>query len=467
MNILILGAGRVGESVAENLVSEQNDITMIDTDPRRLRLLQDRLDLRGVTGNGIHPTVLMAAGIQDADMLIACAALDETNLVVCKLARERFNVTTTIARLRSAEFQDDQAPDLRASFGVDAVICPEASVTRYIHKLVEYPEALQVLEFAMGRVSLIAVRAISGGPMVGHIISELPHLVPDIAMRFVAIYRTDERGSDRQILCDGETRIEPGDEVFVLAATHDIRRVLGTLRRRGDPVRRVIIAGGGKVGLRLARQLANDCRVKVIESNAQRCEYLATQLPGDTLVLNADSTDEELLENENVRDTELFLALTSDDEDNIMSCLLAKRLGAKRVLALLNRRAYADLVQGTQIDIALSPAQTVIGELLTHVRRGDVEAVYSLRRGDAEALEAVAHGDRKSSKVVGRRIEEVALPAGAQIGALVRGEGPEGRVIIPHHDTAIESGDHVIVFLPHKRMVREVERLFQVGATFL
>jgi trk system potassium uptake protein TrkA len=467
MNILILGAGRVGESVAENLVSEQNDITMIDTDPRRLRLLQDRLDLRGVTGNGIHPTVLKAAGIEDADMLIACAALDETNLVVCKLARERFNVTTTIARLRSAEFQDDQAPDLRDSFGVDAVICPEASVTRYIHKLVEYPEALQVLEFAMGRVSLIAVRAISGGPMVGRIISELPHLVPDSAMRFVAIYRTDERGSDRQILCDGATRIEPGDEVFVLAATTDIRRVLDTLRRRDEPVRRVIIAGGGKVGMRLARQLAKDCHVKVIESDAQRCEYLATQLQAETLVLNADSTDEELLENENVRDTELFLALTSDDEDNIMACLLAKRLGAKRVLALINRRAYADLVQGTQIDIALSPAQTVIGELLTHVRRGHVEAVYSLRRGDAEALEAVAHGDRKSSKVIGRRIEEVTLPAGVQIGALVRGEGPAGQVIFPHHDTVIESGDHVIVFLPHKRMVREVERLFQVGATFL
>jgi trk system potassium uptake protein TrkA len=466
MNIIILGAGRVGESVAENLVSEKNDITVIDTDPRRLRLLQNRLDLRGVTGNGIHPTVLEAAGAHDAEMLIACAALDETNLVVCKIARDLFNVTTTIARLRSAEFQDGQTSDTRTAFGVDAVICPEASVTRYIHKLVEYPEALQVLEFARGRVSLIAVRAISGGAMVGHIISELPQLVPRSAMRFVAIYRTDERGSDRQIVCDGATRIEPGDEVFVLAATKDIRRVLDTLRRRDEPVRRVLVAGGGKVGLRLARQLAAECRVKVIEANAQRCEYLATQLPGDTLVLNADSTDEELLENANVRDTDLFLALTSDDEDNIMACLLAKRLGAKRVLALINRRAYADLVQGTQIDIALSPAQTVIGELLTHVRRGQVEAVYSLRRGDAEALEAVAHGDRKSSQVVGRRIEALALPTGSQIGALVRGEREAAQVIIPHHDTVIETGDHVIVFLPHKRMVREVERLFQVGATY-
>jgi len=256
----------------------------------------------------------------------------------------------------------------------------------------------------------------------------------------------------------------------VLAATRDIRRVLDALRRRDEPVRRVMIAGGGRVGLRLAREIQDDCHVKVIESNLSRCEYLTTQLHSEALVLQGDSTDEELLETENVQDTDLFLALTSDDEDNIMACLLAKRMGARRVLALINRRAYADLVQGTQIDIALSPAQTVIGELLAYVRRGDVEAVYSLRRGAAEALEAVAHGDRKSSKVVGRRIDELPLPSGAQIGAIVRtihDAEVYQRVIIPHHDTVIETDDHVIVFVPRKRMVREIEKLFQVSATFM
>jgi trk system potassium uptake protein TrkA len=463
MHIIILGAGRVGESVAENLVSEQNDITVIDTDPERLQALQDRMDLRGVAGNGTHLSVLQAAGARDADMLIACASLDETNLVACKIARKHFSVRRTIARLRSAEFEDEAGAVLRESFGVDVMICPEESVTRYIHKLVKYPEALQVLEFGDGLVSLIAVRAISGGPMVGHIISELPQLVPDIPMRFVAIYRLDERGLDQQIVCDGATRIEPGDEVFVLSATQNIRRVLETLHRREQPVRRVLVAGGGKVGLRLARQLVrSDYRIKVIEADARRCEYLATQLPGGALVLNADSTDEELLENEGVADTDLFLALTSDDEDNIMACLLAKRMGARRVLALINRRAYADLVQGTQIDMALSPAQTVIGELLAHVRRGSVAAVYSLRRGAAEALEIVVRGDSMASRVAGRRIEEVRLPHGAQIGALVRGQGDSAQVIVAHHDTVIERGDHAIVFVPHKRMVREVERLFQL-----
>ena len=476
MNIIILGAGRVGESVAESLVSEKNDITVIDTSPQRLRELQERLDLRGVAGNGIQPSVLEAAGARDADMLIACASADETNLVACKVAHDIFSIPTRIARVRSPEFARGSKLMGTEGFAVDEIICPEESVTRTIGKLIEYPEALQVLEFAGGAVSLIAVRAVTGGPMVRHIISELPQLVPQVEMRFVAIYRKDDNGQDQRVVCDGTTRIEPGDEVFVLAATRDIRRVLECLRKRDEPVRRVMIAGGGRVGLRLARMIQNDCRLKLIEPNLTRCEYLTTQLDSHVLVLQGDSTDQDLLEREQVQDVDLFIALTNDDEDNIMSCLLAKRMGAKRVLALINRRAYADLVQGTQIDIALSPSQTVIGELLAYVRRGDVEAVYSLRRGAAEALEAVARGDRKTSRVVGRRIDEITLPRGAQIGAIVRGgEASEGddeapnprQVIIPHHDTVIERDDHVIVFVPRKRQVREVEKLFQVGATFL
>ena len=471
MNIIILGAGRVGESVAQSLVSEKNDITVIDTDPLRLRDLEERLDLRGVPGTGIQPSVLEAAGAKDADMLIACAPLDETNLVCCKVAHEVFGIPTRIARIRSPEFPHESPLMGKEGFAVDQVICPEQSITRTIRKLIEYPEALQVMEFADGAVSLIAVRALAGGPMVRRTLGELPQLVPDAEMRFVAIYRSGEdSGMDHPVACDGDTRIEPGDEVFVLAAARDIRRVLDALHQRDEPVRRVMIAGGGRVGLRLAREIQHDCRLKVIEPQLARCEYLTTQLEGDALVLQGDSTDEDLLETENVQDTDLFLALTNDDEDNIMSCLLAKRMGARRVLALINRRAYADLVQGTKIDIALSPSQTVIGELLAYVRRGDVEAVHSLRRGAAEALEAVAHGDRKSSKVVGRRIDELPLPAGAKIGAVVRAiadDAAQRQVIIAHHDTVIQSEDHVIVFVPRKRMVREIEKLFQVSATFL
>jgi trk system potassium uptake protein len=469
MNILIIGAGRVGESVAESLVSEKNDITVIDTQPERLAGLQQRLDLRGVAGNGTVPSVLREAGIEDADMLIACAPADETNLVACKVAHDIFNVPTTIARLRCPEFVGGSALlGKEGGFAVDKVICPEESVTRYIRKLIEFPEALQVLEFARGLVHLIAARAVAGAALVKHTLAEIPKLLRGTDMRIVAIYRGDAR-----VPADGNARIEPGDEVFVLAATADIRRVLEALHGQDRPVRRVMIAGGGKVGLRLAREIHAWHEIKLIEADRSRCEYLSSQLPSSALVLNGDSTDEELMEDENVQDMDLFIAITSDDEDNIMSCLLAKRLGARRVLALINRRAYGDLVQGTTIDIAISPAQAVIGELLAYVRRGDVEAVHSLRRGASEALEAVARGDQRTSRVVGRRIEELALPRGAEIGAIVRGLGAEDqpqaaavKVIMPHHDTVIETDDHVILFLPRKRMVREVEKLFQVGATF-
>ena len=458
MNILIIGAGRVGTSVAESLVSERNDITVIDSDPQRLRLLQERLDLRGVTGNAIQPSVLREAGAEDCDLLIACAPMDETNLVVCKLAHDLFNVTTTIARLRSPEFVPGSPLLARGTgFGVDEVICPEQSVTTYVRKLIEYPEALRIVEFADGRVTMAGVRTFAGGPLVGHRLDEIPTLLPGMDMRIVGLFRHDQ-----PLKTDGDTRIEAGDEAVVLARTAAVPDVLAALRARDRPVRRVMIAGGGKVGLRLARALKGRYEIKLIELDRARGEYLAADLGSDVLVLQGDSTDEDLMADENVGDMDVFIALTSDDEDNILAGLMAKRLGVRRAIVLINRRAYTELVQGTQIDVAISPQHAVIGELLAFVRRGDVEAVHSMRQGAAESMEIIARGDRRSSKVVGRRIEQISLPEGVQIGALVRGS----EVLIAHHDTVIETDDHVIVFLPNKRQVRAVEKLFQVGVTF-
>ncbi len=461
MRIIILGAGRVGESVAESLVSEQNDITMIDPDPDRLRDLEDRLDLRGVPGNGIQPSVLRRAGAEDADLFIACASLDETNLAACKVAHDVFGIATTIARLRSPEFEEGDALLGKAGFAVDHVICPEESVMRYIHQLIDYPEALQVLEFSQGRAHLIAVRVEAGSALADHTISEFKALFPSVPMRVVAVYRQED---ELQVV--PTTRIQPGDEVFVLADKEKIHQVLSAIHKDDRPVRRVMIAGGGKVGLRLARSLAGQCEVKILESNRRRCEYLATELPNNVLVLGGDTTDEDLLIDENVGEMDLFIALTSDDEDNILSAMLAKRLGARRVIALINRRIYAEMMQGSAIDIALSPAQTVIGELLVHVRRGDIAAVHSLRRGAAEAIEGIARGDLRTSRLVGRRIEEISLPAGARFGAIVRGKDAECKVLMPNHELVIQEGDHVIIFLPNKHLLRAVEKLFQVSATF-
>jgi trk system potassium uptake protein len=457
MKIIILGAGQVGGTVAESLVSEQNDITVVDTDPARLRALQDRLDLRTVTGSAAHPSVLTEAGIDDADLLIAVTQSDETNLVACKLAARMFNVPRRIARIRATDLLDDPrvlGPD---GFDVDLSICPEQVLTDYIVKLVEFPEALQVLDFAGGKASLVAVRAYQGGPMVGRPVKEIRGHIPNIDTRIVAIFRRDGA-----VLPDGDTVIEDGDEVFCLAAADDIRQVMKELRRMDQPVKRVMIAGGGNIGMRLARALESAYSVRVIEHNKRRCEALAAKL-NRTLVLNGDATDEELLDQENIGQMDLFVAVTNDDENNIMSCLLAKRMGARRVVALINRRSYVDLLQSGQIDIAISPAQATIGKLLAHVRRGDVVAVHSLRRGAAEALEAVVHGDRDSCRVTGRRVEEIELPAGTTIGAVVRA----GEVLMAHHDTRIEAEDHVIVFVTDKKTLPRVEKLFQVGARFL
>jgi trk system potassium uptake protein TrkA len=243
------------------------------------------------------------------------------------------------------------------------------------------------------------------------------------------------------------------------------------------PVRRVMLAGGGNIGIRLARALSSgegfDHRgarfnVKLIEFNKRRCEYLASQLPSDVLVLHGDSTDEDLLGDEGVAECDLFCALTNDDESNIMSALLAKRMGARRTIALINRKSYGELMQGGQIDIAISPSHATLSALLKHVRRGDVVAAHSLRRGAAEALEIIAHGDAKSSRVIGRRIEDIELPRGVTIGAVVRvsGNGAAQKVLIAHHDTVIEPEDHLILFVANKRLIPKIEKLVQVGVGF-
>jgi trk system potassium uptake protein TrkA len=470
LRIVILGAGQVGSSVAENLVSEANDITVVDTDAGRLRKLQDRLDLRTVAGNAGHPEILERAGARDADMLLAVTQSDETNLVACKLAATMFNIPTKIARIRATDYLSHPEMFRPENFAVDTVICPEQVLTDYIAKLIEFPESLQVLEFAEGRVSLVAVRAFHGGPLVGKELQTIRKHLPNLDTRVAAIFRQDS-----PIIPDATTVIEVGDEVFFIAATEDIRGVMRELRRMDKPVKRVMIGGGGNIGRRLASAIESRYDVKIIEYSKPAAERLAADL-GKSLVLVGDVTDEELLQTENIGDMDIYCALTNDDENNIMSSLLAKRMGARRVVALINRGSYVNLVQAGQIDIAISPAQATIGTLLAHVRQGDCVAVYSLRRGAAEALELVAHGDARSSKVVGRRIEEIDLPKGATIGAIVRtherevSDGKvtrENQVLIAHHDTVIEPDDHVIVFVVNKRTVPQVERLFQVSVGFL
>ena len=456
MKIIILGAGQVGTSVAANLASEANDITVIDEDAAVLQDLQDRLDIRTVVGYASHPDILLQAGADDADMIIAVTRNDEINMIACQVAYTLFHTPTKIARVRSVEYLRHARLFSQGALPVDVLISPEQLVTDYIQRLIENPGALQVLDFAEGKVQLVAVHAYYGGPLVGHELRDLKEHMPGIDVRVASIFR-----QGKQISPEGDTVIEVDDEVFFIAARKHIRDVMGELRKKDKPVRRVILAGGGNIGARLAAAIEGRYQVKIIERNEDKARRLSETL-NKSIVLLGDAADEELLLEENIENTDVFCALTNDEEANILSAMLAKRMGARKVMSLINRASYVNLVQSGSIDVAISPQQATIGSLLTHVRRGDVVMVHSLRRGAAEAIEAVAHGDHRSSRVVGRTIDEIKLPRGTTIGAIVR----EKEVIIAHHDTVIKTDDHVILFLSDKKCIQEVERLFQVSVTF-
>jgi trk/ktr system potassium uptake protein len=458
MKILILGAGQVGSTAAFSLAREEaNEVTIVDRNPDVLRELQDRLDVRTVVGSAAHPDVLERAGGRDADMIIALTSSDEINMLACQIAFTLFRTPTRIARIRARELTSRSQLFGTDGIPVDVAISPASLVTDYIEQLIRFPGALQVLDFADGRVRLVATRARREGALIGHPLRELPKHIPNVESRVVAIYR-----GGRGIIPDGDTVVEEGDEVFFIAPRNDIRTVLREMRKLDDPVRKVVIAGGGNIGLDLARALEATNQVKVIERDWQRAREISDQL-SRAIVLHGDSADEELLLEENIDSADVFVAVTNAEEANILSAMLAKRLGARKVMALINKIAYAELVEAGTIDIAISPQQITLGTLLAHVRRGDVVKVHSLRRGAAEAIEAIAHGDSRESRVVGRLIDEIRLPRGASISAIVRGD----QVLMAHHDTQIEADDHVILFIADRRQIDEVERLFEVGVTFV
>ncbi len=458
MKILILGAGQVGSSAAYHLSREEaNEVTVVDRRPDVLRELQDRLDIRTVVGHAAHPDVLERAGANDADIVVALTDADETNMVACQVAYTLFHTPTKIARIRAAEYMNAKDLFTQDAIPVDVRISPEQLVCEYIEQLILYPGASQVLDFADGRIRLVGARADRDGLLVGQRIATLKDHIPNTEGRIAAIYR-----DGKALLPEGDTVIQEDDEVFFIADRKDIRVFMSEMRRLEDPVRRVVIAGGGNIGVRLALALEQTNQVKLIERDPQRARHISEQL-NKAIVLVGDAADEELLLEENIDNVDVFCALTNSEEANILSSMLSKRLGASKVMALINRASYVDLVESGSIDIAISPQQVTIGSLLAHVRRGDVVKVHSLRRGAAEAIEAIAHGTEGESKVVGRAIEDIELPKGAVIVALVR----NGQVIIAHHNTVIETDDHVILFLTDRRKIENLEKLFQVGVSFV
>ncbi|MGV0005516.1 MAG: Trk system potassium transporter TrkA [Candidatus Porifericomitaceae bacterium WSBS_2022_MAG_OTU9] len=457
MKIVIAGAGQLGQSLAANLVREKNDVTVIDTDAVLLQELGHRYDLRTIAGHASYPGILESAGCAGADMIIAVTQNDETNMLACQVAYTLFNVRTKIARLRSPEYINH--PDLFAqeALPIDLIISPENLVTDHIRRLIRYPGALQVVDFADNSAQLVAVNCSPVSVIAGRTVRELREQLAGVDYRLVIIYR-----NGKAIIPNAATTLEANDEVYFVGSLTAIKRLFYTLHEREPPVRRIVIAGGGNIGMRLASKLEYKYQVKVIENNPARAQLLSENL-NNVIVLTGSATDQELLLEEHIDNTDVFCSLTNSDEINVLSAMLAKRLGAAKCMALVNQRVLTQIIPHKTIDIMLSPHEATIGTLLTHIRKGDVVRVHSLHSGTAEAIEVIIHGDERSSKVANRKIADIAMPEGTIITAIVR----DKEVLIAHHDTVIYSGDHVIMVIVDKKVMPQLEQLFQVAASYV
>lgn len=456
MKIIILGAGQVGGTLAENLLQENNDITLVDINVERLRYLESRMDIRTIVGPAAHPDILRLAGAEDADMVIAVTSNDETNMIACQVAYTLFNTPTKIARIRSPRYLAYKELFDKKAIPIDFCISPEQQITQNVRLLIDYPGALQVVDFAEGSIKLVVMR-VTDGPLVGKTLADVPDYLPGIKVCIAALF---QQGKPK--LLREDTVFAKNDEILFVAATQAVLDIMSAFRTLDMLNRRVMIAGGGHIGKRLAESLEQDYQVKIIEHNAERAQYLAENL-ASSIVLKGDIADKDLLVGEDVENVDVFCSVSNDDEANIISALQAKRLGAQQVMSLITRTAYVDLIEGGQIDIVISPQLLTIGTILTHLRRGDFISVNTLRRGTAEAIEAITHGNPQTSKVVGRKIAELKLPKEVSICAVVRGN----KVMIAQAEVIIESGDHLILLLLDRRRIREVEELFQVAITFV
>lgn len=456
MNIIILGAGQVGTSLAELLAQENNNVTVVDLNQSHLQRLQDRLDIRTINGHASDPDILLQAGLEEADMLIAATQVDDTNIVACQLAHIMHKTPTKIARVRSQSYLNH--PELfdrmqnTDAIPINMLISPETLVKDYILQLIEYPGALQVADFADSKVRIVAIKAHKEGVLVGKLIREIKNHLPNrIRTRIVAIYRENE-----SVIPTGDIAIREGDELFFLAEPHDIPPIVQEFRRdKLRPSRNIMIAGGGNIGFNLAKNLEAQHNVKIIDHNISRARLIAESLE-KSIVINGDVSDKSLLIEENIDEVDLYLAVTNSDEANIISGMMAKKLGVRRVIALVNNQSYVELIHRNSIDVAISADEITTSRLLHYMREGDTVKAYTLRRGAAEAMEMIVHGSENSSQIIGKSIGEIPWPPDITIGCVIR----ENTVKIAHRDVVIEAEDHVVLFLSDRTRAAEVAELF-------
>ena len=454
MKVIVCGAGQVGYDIARQLSGEENDVTVIDHDTERIRKVSESLDVQTFQGFASYPDILDRAGAENADMLIAVTLSDEINMVSCQVAHTLFNVPTKMARVRHNAYLEPSWRHLfsRDHMPIDVIISPENEVVAAIDRLLEAPGAIDVIGFAEGRVSLVGMRLNQDCPIVNTPLRQLTELFPDLNITIVYIIRDEQAIFPRDM-----DQLLPRDEVYFVVDSHHISRTRSIFGHEEKPAERVVIVGGGSIGFQLAQGLEKrepSINVKLIESNKERAEFVADQLDR-TIVIGGDALDSEILEEASVPTAETIIAVSDDDEVNILASVLAKRYGCLRAVALINETTYAPLISPLGIDTAISPRDITVSRILEHIRRGRIHSVHTLQGGNAEVIEADA---MESAPVIGVPLKEARLPKGVLVGALVR----NGEVIIPRGETAIEKGDRVIIFSPHNA-IKKVEKLFSVA----
>ena len=449
MKIVILGAGRIGGSLARNLSNSNYEVCIVDENKNKLSDLEDKLDIMTVEGHASQLSTLKKSGLDEETIIIAVTSNDEVNIVACQIAKKVFNVKKTICR-----FKDNSYFDQLGIFGdgvIDIPISPEDEITSYLKELIDHPGAGQIETFANGKVKLVSVKAKKKGKLVGRELKGIKDDMPDVDAFIAAIYR-----KGHPFIPSGDTVIKENDEIYFISSESDIGSIVDEFRDHEEQYSRIMIVGGGKVGFSLAKHLEKSYNVKLIDSNTERCMTLSKELD-KTIVLNGSATDETLLKRENISNIDIFCALTDDDETNVMSSLLAKKMGAKKTMIILNNPSYLGLVPGF-IDIYIAPYRLTVSSVLQDLRESDVaqDVILKVNTG-AEAIEGIVHANEFTSPLFGKPIKDIPLPEGSAIAAIIR----HGELIMPSSTVELTLNDHLVIFLSDKNKVGEVEVLFK------
>ncbi len=457
MKVLICGAGQVGFGIAERLAAEQNDVTLVDTSPELVKIVSDKLDVRGVVGHGSYPDTLRKAGAEDSDMIIAATLSDEINMVACQVAHSLFNIPTKIARIRAQNYLEPVWRDLfsRENLPIDVIISPEIEVGEAVLRSLAHPGAFEIAFFADEKIAVIGVSCEEDCPLVDTPLNQLTELFPDLLANIVGVLREGKLfvpGSKDQLLI--------GDDVFIITAKEHIDRTLSAFGHEEKMAQRIIIAGGGNIGCYVAQKIEERqerANIKIIEFDRQRAMKAADSLE-KAVVLHGSALDEELLREAGIAEVDTLIALTNDDKVNLLSSVVAKKAGCPKVLSLLSDKIYEGILDPLGIDFHINPRATTVSTILQHVRRGRIRGVYSVASGGAEVIEAEA---LQTSTLVDVPLREADLPGGVRIGAILR----DGEVVIPKGDTRIQRNDRIIIFALNEH-VHLVEQMFRVSLEF-